>query len=274
MGALLEAIDQHVRERHANVKDGYSIGKFRRAVAPFQFTSIIKILQSEIRAQDTTYFAIRAEKTISRIVLTIKEALEDEMQNEPTFSEQNSILAKKLDSLLKYDSNIIKKMTPSELLTKIQQSSPHIKKTPPMDIYFSEILQNSEFKNVFLDFITSLYITPKEFHPICPNNLRYSPSCINLEHEFGPPERAYSKIAQRITDASTNDSVVDSLIYNYHFIAIRTKLGESTNTPVEPPKVGNDYEDDDAKKYPKFGEKLQTRLISILDAANSINGVK
>lgn len=165
-------------------------------------------------------------------------------------------------------------MTPAELLKKIQQSSPHIKKVAPIDIYFSEILQTSDFKNVFLDFIMSLSDVPKEFHPTCSNSLRYSPSCINLEHEIGSPERTYTKISQRITDACTNDSIVDSLIYNYHFIAIRTKQGESTNTLVEPPRVGNDYEDNEAKKLPKFGDKLSTRLISILDAANSINGVK
>lgn len=274
MAALLESVDEHVRIRHTNIKNGYSVGKFRRTVAPFQFTVIIDTLLRELRDQDTAYFAIRAEQIIAKTVLTIKEIIEEEIQNVLVLDEEKSILSKKLHNLLDYEKNIIKIMTPTELLSKIQQSSPHIKKTAPIDIYFSEILQISDFKNVFLDFIMSLSDVPKEFHPTCSNSLRYSPSCINVEHEIGSSERAYSKISQRITDACTNDSLVDSLIYNYHFIAIRTKQGESTNTLVEPPRVGNDYEDNEAKKLPKFGDKLSTRLISISDAANSINGVK
>ncbi len=274
MAALLESIDKHVRTRHANIKNGYSTGKFIRTVVPFQFTTIIEIIQRELRDQDTTYFALRAEQAIANLVLTIKETIEEEIQNDLVLEEEKSTLTKKLQTLLEYDGNILKKMTPSQLLTKIQQSSPHVKRTAPIDLYFNEILQTSDFKNVFLDFIMSLLNTPTEFHPTCSNSLRYSPSCINVEHEIGAPERTYSKISQRITDACTNDSVVDSLIYNYHFIAIRTKSGQSTNTLVEPPKVGNDYEDDEARNDPKFGEKLSTRLISILDAANSINGVK
>lgn len=272
MGALLESIDKHICERHENLRPRATIGKFNRPVTPFHLTTVLNILEKEIREHDTTYFATRAEYTINNIISKIEQALSEELETESTTSETGIQLAQKLQRLQNYKKNILENLTPTELLTKLQQASPHIKKTSPQDVYFNEILQHSEFKNVFLEFITSLSTTPKEFHPVCKKNLRYSPSCINLEHEIGLPDRAYKKIAQSITHACDTDTIIDALIYNYHFITIRTKPGESTNTPIELPKVGNDYSDDQASPHPNFGKKLHTRLISIADAVTTIDG--
>lgn len=271
--ALLLELQTHIQQRHQSINThNASCGKFSLAVDSIPFTKFLNILEKDIKIQDTLYFELLSkcflEDTLNLYELKIQNALDD-YTDEPS---QALPLRKKLSSLQHYRTNIISRLTISELHIKLQQCSPHYTKKAPLDIYYNKILSLTNFENVFLKFILQLIPAINEFHPACSQKYRYLPSLIDIEKSIGKPEKNHNRLSLDITNACALDSFTDSLIYNYHYITINTKQGESVNTPIQPPTIGEDFEDPTASTAPSFTSKLPTRLISIEDALIKING--
>ncbi|WP_283183078.1 ABC-three component system protein [Pseudomonas svalbardensis] len=271
--ALLFEIELHIQNRHKQLGEAeIAEGKYSKKVNPLMFSTILEVLNKDVRVQNDEYFELLSklflEDALDRYELQVLDAVTDyeEEQESPIYKD----LERKLLALRHYRSTVVSKLSISEIHTKLQQCSPQIKRMAPFETYYQRIFSATDFVKVFLNFILGVNSPLENFHPVCAKNFRYSPSFIDIESVPGRPDNIYNRLSLAITKACAVDAFTDALIYNYHYITIKAEDGGPENKTIQPPAIGDDFVDD-RPAYPVFTEKLMTKLITINKALKKIN---
>lgn len=271
--ALLFEVELHIQNRHKQLgEEEIAEGKYSKKVDPLLFSTILEVLNKDVRVQNDEYFELLSklflEDALDRYELQVLDAVSDykEEQESPIYKD----LERKLLALRHYRSTVVSKLSISEIHTKLQQCSPQIKRMAPFETYYQRIFSATDFERVFLNFILGVNSPLENFHPVCAKNFRYSPSFIDIESVPGRPDNIYNRLSLAITKACAVDAFTDALIYNYHYITIKADDGGPENKTIQPPVIGDDFVDD-RPTYPVFTEKLMTKLITINKALRIIN---
>lgn len=276
LAALLLEIDRHVVSRHRRFITK-SIEKDTTILSAdylLKFSSLIEIISKEIHEHDNDFFALRAKLTLDKSVLARLLELDEAILKCNQYGINATELGNQRERLDQYRQDIISKITPTELLNHLEKSSPHLSKSTPYDIYYSSLTQPNTITGTLLSFISLLTQNINNFFATCPMSEKYSPSCIDVSASPLPPELAHNEVALKIMAACDQSAYANSLLYDFHYIAIKAKDNSEIPYPIEPPKFNTVLSDDSKPELPVFHQKKRTQLLHFSAAAKRINGEK
>lgn len=269
VAALLMELDAHIADRHKNFG-----GNDFRTTKPRELylSKIVEILSGRFVKQDRNYFALRTKLLFEIFMDEYLNQLDQNIIEAIKEGDDFVDFADRKNKVINFREHVTSKMSSIELLGHIEKCSPWLKVIPQSDLYYAQIITMPGMRDVFLKFIESLSSTPLGFHALCNEGFRYAPSFIDVSHDDGKPEVVLKRIAKKITEASNRDAYIGSLLYNFDFIAIKTKDDIDFPCSIMPPAVSDIPDGENYGLHPVFHEPKQTKLLNFKVAAKKANG--
>lgn len=270
LGALLVELSSHIKARHLAVSQPKVGGSFDRKMQCLGFDKIFSVLERNIRDFGLAYYALRARVVLDRRIERYLQDLRDSIKVAGEMELAVDEYIEQIQRVNSYRDKVLLLLDDKELLLRLKQASPHLEKRELGDIYYMSLTPDQQAGAVFLRFIAHLKSTPTQFFAVCPGEMRYSPSFIDADNYIGVNAlHVHRKISGAIVGASDREDVINSLIYDFHYIVIKSYGNLELDMLISEARVGNDY-DDGLDETPKFYEPLATRLIDIDTAVKRI----
>lgn len=261
---LLKIIDQHVVNRHKNIRSKLNIGEgFLETRDTLKFIEIFTPLKSLIQKQDLIYWENFCMKIFEEAYLEEIVKLEKYIkENKATIVNQ-----RKKYKLESYRSIIFCDKIDS-YTTLLIRLSPHIKKKTAFDVFYNQIAHKETIKDTFLYFIQSIENDNNNFIVNTKNNLKIHPSTISF---ISKPEEDWEYCVLECQHSLQEN---ESLFYSdaTHLVAKTAQGHEITNIPIKLKSlVENIEEGQQNKEYPIITDISPMKFISAKDALKEIN---